>query len=87
MMLERKNAVIYGGGGNVGGAVARARSPVRARPCTSPAARWPRSIGSPRPIRDDGGSATVAAVDALDEAAVDAHADALVRDHGTSTSR
>ena len=34
-------------------------------------------------IHEPGGTATTAQVDALDEAAVDAHADELVRDHGT----
>jgi hypothetical protein len=36
-----------------------------------------------RSISEAGGTATVSQVDALDEGSVDAHADALVRDHGS----
>jgi 3-oxoacyl-[acyl-carrier protein] reductase len=36
-----------------------------------------------RDIREGGGTATIAQVDALDEAAVETHADAIARDHGS----
>ena len=61
----------------------RARSPARAPRCTSPVAPWRSWNASPAHIREAGGTATVAQVDALDEQAVDAHADALVREHGS----
>ena len=60
-----------------------APSPARAPLCTSPAERWRRWSGGQTRSAELGGTATVAQVDALDEDAVDAHADALVRDHGT----
>jgi len=82
MLLERKNAVIYGGGGTIGGAVARAfaREGATVHLAARTLAKLEQVAGG---IRQDGGTATVAQVDALDERAVDAHADELVRDHGT----
>jgi len=82
MLLDGKNAVLYGGGGNVGGAVARAfaREGAAVHLAGRTLATLERVSG---PIRDAGGTATVAEVDALDEASVDAHAGALVRDHGS----
>jgi 3-oxoacyl-[acyl-carrier protein] reductase len=82
MLLEGKNAVIYGGGGNIGGAVARAFAAEGA--AVHLAGRTLSTLeGVATPIRDEGGKATVAEVDALDEAAVDAHADGIVSDHGS----
>jgi NAD(P)-dependent dehydrogenase (short-subunit alcohol dehydrogenase family) len=82
MLLERKNAVIYGGGGTIGGAVARAFA--REGATVHLAGRTSAKLDQvAREIREQGGTATTAQVDALDEAAVDAHADELVRDHGT----
>jgi 3-oxoacyl-[acyl-carrier protein] reductase len=82
MLLERKNAVIYGGGGAIGGAVARAFAREGAAVHLAG-----RTLAKPELVAEDirrrGGTATVAQVDALDERAVDAHADELVRDHGT----
>ena len=82
MLLERKNAVIYGGGGTIGGAVARAfaREGATVHLAGRTSAKLDQVAGE---IREQGGTATTAQVDALDEAAVDAHADELVRDHGT----
>jgi 3-oxoacyl-[acyl-carrier protein] reductase len=82
MLLERKNAVIYGGGGTIAGAVARAfaREGASVHLAGRTLAKLEQVAGE---IRQDGGTATVAQVDALDERAVDAHADELVRDHGT----
>ena len=82
MLLERKNAVIYGGGGAIGGAVARAfaREGAAVHLAGRTLAKLEQVAGD---IRQDGGTATAAEVDALDERAVDAHADELVRDHGT----
>src|SRR4029450_6574193 len=82
MLLERKNAVIYGGGGTTGGAVARAFA--REGATVHLAGRTSAKLDQvAREIREQGGTATTAQVDALDEAAVDAHADELVRNHGT----
>jgi NAD(P)-dependent dehydrogenase (short-subunit alcohol dehydrogenase family) len=82
MLLERKHAVIYGGGGNVGGAVARefAREGATVHLAGRTLATLEHVAG---PIRAGGGTATVAQVDALDERAVDAFADAVMRDHGS----
>jgi 3-oxoacyl-[acyl-carrier protein] reductase len=82
MLLERKNAVIYGGGGNIGGAVARAfaREGATVHLAGRTLAKLEQVAGE---IRQHGGTATVAQVDALDERVVDAHANELVRDHGT----
>ena len=77
MLLEGKNAVIYGGGGSIGRAVAQGvRARGRERVPRRPHAR-PSSTRSRGRIRATGGAAETAEVDALDEAAVDAHADAI----------
>src|SRR5262245_36588296 len=82
VLLERKNAVIYGGGGTIGGAVARAFA--REGATVHLAGRTPATLDQVAvEIREHGGTATTAQVDALDTGAVDAHADELVRDHGT----
>ena len=82
MFLDGKHAVIYGGGGNIGAAVATAfaREGATVHLAGRTLATLERVAGA---IRVDGGAATVAEVDALDEAAVDAHAEAVVRDHGS----
>ena len=74
MLLEGKNAVIYGGGGQIGGAVARAfaREGARVFLAGRTAARLEAVAEE---IRAAGGAVETAQVDALDEAAVDAHAD------------
>ena len=82
MLLEGKNAVIYGAGGSIGGAVARgfAREGAtvhlagrRAGPLETLAAE----------IRGSGGAAATATLDALDEQAVDDHAARLVASAGS----
>ena len=82
MFLDGKHAVIYGGGGSIGGAVATAfaREGATVHLAGRTLATLERVAGA---IRSSGGQVTVAAVDALDEAAVDAHADTIVRDHGS----
>ncbi len=68
MLLEDKNAVIYGGDGSVGGAVAREGAHVFL------AGRTLVSIeGVAEEIRSAGGAAEAAQVDALDEQAVEEH--------------
>jgi NAD(P)-dependent dehydrogenase (short-subunit alcohol dehydrogenase family) len=82
VLLQGKNAVIYGAGGSIGGAVARAfaregatvhLSGRRAEPLETLAAG----------IRGNSGAATTAILDALDERAVDDHAARLVASAGT----
>jgi 3-oxoacyl-[acyl-carrier protein] reductase len=82
MLLDGKNAVIYGGGGNIGGAVARAfgREGAIVHLAGRTRARLDRVAND---IWATGGQATVAELDALDGDAVDAHADGVVREHGS----
>lgn len=76
MLLENKNAVIYGAGGSIGGAVARAFAREGARVHLAG-----RTLGSleevAEEIRAAGGTAETTQVDALDETSVDEHADAV----------
>jgi NAD(P)-dependent dehydrogenase (short-subunit alcohol dehydrogenase family) len=82
MLLEGKNAVVYGGGGQVGSAVAHAFAAEGARVFLAgrTAARLDAVADE---IRAAGGSAAAAVVDALDEAAVAAHAAAVVASAGS----
>jgi 3-oxoacyl-[acyl-carrier protein] reductase len=76
VLLEDKTAVIYGGGGSIGGAVARtfAREGARVFLAGRTLATLERVAAD---IRAAGGAAETAEVDALDERAVDEHADAV----------
>ncbi|SDD78702.1 SDR family NAD(P)-dependent oxidoreductase [Actinokineospora iranica] len=77
LLLDGKNAVVYGGGGSVGGAVARAFARAGARVFL--AGRTAVSLERVAAvIRAEGGVAETAVVDALDEGAVDDHADGVV---------
>ena len=78
MMLENKTVVIYGGGGAIGGAVARACADAGAR--VHLAGR--SSARLEKVASDIGDAAEVAEVDALDERAVAAHADTVAADAG-----
>jgi 3-oxoacyl-[acyl-carrier protein] reductase len=81
MLLNGKNAVIYGGGGAVGSAVARTFAREGARVYL--AGRTADSLEAVADsIRTAGGRAETAVVDALDERAVDEHADAVAADAG-----
>ena len=81
-MLEGKNAIIYGGGGSIGGAVARAFA--REGATVHLAGRTESSLAQvAAEITAEGGHARTAIVDALDEGAVDAHADAVVAEAGS----
>jgi len=81
VLLENKNAVIYGGAGSIGGAVARAFAREGARVFL--AGRTPEKLEAvAAQIRAAGGLAETAEVDALDEHAVDGHADAVAADAG-----
>ena len=81
MLLEDKNAVVYGAGGSIGGAVARAfaREGANVHLAGLTLERLERVAED---IRSAGGVAEAAQVDALDERAVDAHADAVAASAG-----
>jgi 3-oxoacyl-[acyl-carrier protein] reductase len=76
MLLEHKNAVIYGGAGRIGGAVARAFAREGARVFLAG-----RTLATLDEVAEEisgaGGAVETAQVDALDERAVDEHADAV----------
>ena len=81
MLLADKSAVIYGGGGMIGGAVARAFAREGARVFL--AGRTMEKLDTvAEEIRSAGGAAETAQVDALDAAAVDEHADAVAAEAG-----
>src|ERR687898_718834 len=80
-LLENQNAVIYGGGGAIGGAVARAFAREGANVFL--AGRTLESLEEvAEQIRSAGGVAQTAQVDALDERAIDKHADAVAASAG-----
>jgi 3-oxoacyl-[acyl-carrier protein] reductase len=82
VLLENKNAVVYGAGGSVGGAVARGFAREGARVFLAG-----RTTGVLEAVAEEitaaGGSAEIASVDALDERSVDRHADAVAERAGT----
>jgi NAD(P)-dependent dehydrogenase (short-subunit alcohol dehydrogenase family) len=82
MLLENKNAVIYGGGGSVGGAVARAFAREGARVFLAG-----RTLQSLKEVAEEiiasGGAAETAQVDALDEQAVEEHIGEVARKAGS----
>jgi 3-oxoacyl-[acyl-carrier protein] reductase len=81
MLLENKNAVIYGGGGAIGGSVARAFAREGARVFL--AGRTLATLDRvAREIVAEGGRAETAQVDALDGKAVDQHLDAVAAKAG-----
>ncbi len=77
MLLKNKNAVIYGGGGAIGGAVARAFAREGARLFLTGRRRAPVEAVA-KDIVSAGGSAEAAEVDALDEQAVDKHLQSVI---------
>ena len=77
MLLDGRNAIIYGGGGSIGGAIARAYAAQGARIFL--AGRTPATL---KAVGDPIGAET-AEVDALDERAVDEHADAVAATAGS----
>jgi len=81
-LLEGKNAIIYGAGGGLGMGVARTFTREGARVFL--AGRTARPLEAlAAAITDAGGLAEVGVVDALDEAAVDDHADKVARSAGS----
>lgn len=82
MLLENKTAVIYGGGGSIGGAMASAFAAEGARVFL--AGRTPAKLETVADsIRAAGGQVETAVVDALDPAAVNDHIDAVVEKAGS----
>jgi 3-oxoacyl-[acyl-carrier protein] reductase len=81
MLLQDKTAVIYGAGGAIGSAVARAFAAEGAKVFLSG-----RTLGPVQAVAEEiaaaGGSAEAAQVDALDEAAVDRYADQVAEQAG-----
>jgi NAD(P)-dependent dehydrogenase (short-subunit alcohol dehydrogenase family) len=80
-MLQGKVAVIYGAGGAIGSAIARAFAREGARLVITGRRQEPVSAVA-RDIAETGGSASAAEVDALDEQAVDAHLQSVVDSAG-----
>src|SRR5262245_64763147 len=71
-VLEGKTAIVYGAGGGIGGAVSRAYGRQGATVALVGRTRDPLDAVA-RDIEADGGTASVAVLDALDEKAVDEH--------------
>jgi NAD(P)-dependent dehydrogenase (short-subunit alcohol dehydrogenase family) len=72
-LLEKKNAIVYGAGGAIGGGVARTFAREGARVFLVGRTREPLEVVAAE-IKAEGGTADVAVLDALDERAVDEHA-------------
>jgi 3-oxoacyl-[acyl-carrier protein] reductase len=82
MLLDGKNAVIYGAAGSIGAASARAFAREGAKVFL--AGRTQAKLDDvANDIRNAGGSAETAQVDALDEKSVDEHADAVASEAGS----
>jgi NAD(P)-dependent dehydrogenase (short-subunit alcohol dehydrogenase family) len=82
MMLKNKNAVIYGAGGSLGSAVAKALANAGAMVFLTG-----RNLGSVQKVADEiiagGGRAEANQVDALDEKAIKDHLDSVIHKAGT----
>ncbi|MER6945257.1 SDR family oxidoreductase [Nonomuraea sp. NPDC000554] len=82
MLLENKNAIIYGAGGSLGGGIAKTFAEEGATVFL--AGRTRDSLERvAKEITEAGGRAEVAVLDALDEQAVDEHARAVVAQAGS----
>ncbi|WBB59314.1 SDR family oxidoreductase [Streptomyces sp. WMMC500] len=82
MLLQNKNAIVYGAGGSIGAAVARtfAREGARVHLVGRHAANIEAVA---RDITEAGGTADAAVVDALDERAVEEHAAGVAAEAGS----
>jgi NAD(P)-dependent dehydrogenase (short-subunit alcohol dehydrogenase family) len=82
MMLQNKNAIVYGAGGSLGGAVAKALAGAGARVFLTG-----RNTPSIQKLADEiiaaGGNAEVDEVNALDEKAIKAHIEKVISNAGT----
>ena len=81
MLLEGRTAIVYGGSGAVGGAVAKVFAREGARVFLA-ARRVEPLEAVARDIRAAGGAAEIAPVDTGDRAAVEAHLSGIVREAG-----
>jgi NAD(P)-dependent dehydrogenase (short-subunit alcohol dehydrogenase family) len=81
-LLEGKNAILYGAGGGIGRGVARTFSREGARVFLVGRSEAPLAATA-QAIAQDGGTAEVAVLDALDEAAVDSHVREVVSSAGS----
>src|SRR5918992_632475 len=81
MLLENKSAVIYGAGGAIGGAVARAFAGEGAKLFLTGRHLSPVEAVA-KEVVSEGGSAEAAEVDALDEQAVDKHLQSVIEKAG-----
>src|ERR1035441_7009860 len=81
-ILQNKNAIIYGAGGSLGSAVAKAFADAGAKVFLTG-----RKISSVQKVADEiiksGGKAEANEVDALDEKAINEHIESVVRKAGT----
>ncbi|GHG45740.1 MULTISPECIES: SDR family NAD(P)-dependent oxidoreductase [Amycolatopsis] len=84
-LLDGKNAIVYGAAGRIGTAVATAFAAEGARVFLAGRTRARLEEVAAR-IREDGGRAETAVVDALDERAVDEHAAAVAAEGGIDVS-
>jgi NAD(P)-dependent dehydrogenase (short-subunit alcohol dehydrogenase family) len=82
MLLENKNAIIYGGGGAIGGAVAQTFAREGARIFLAGRTREPLEAVA-KDIKAADGAAEEAVLDALDEQAVEEHAREVVAQAGS----
>src|SRR5919198_4423588 len=82
MLLENKNAIIYGAGGSIGGGVARTFAREGARVFLVGRTREPLEAVA-ADVTAAGGSAEVAVLDVLDEQAVQEHAGAVAAQAGS----
>jgi 3-oxoacyl-[acyl-carrier protein] reductase len=82
MLLDGKNAVIYGGGGSIGGAVARAFAREGARVFLAGRTRATLEAVA-KEIGAAGGKAETAELDALEQDTVDQYAEAIVKEAGS----
>lgn len=81
LLLEGKTAIVYGGGGAIGGAAAQVFAREGAR--VHLAGRTPATLDAvAKEIRAAGGTVEVAGLDALDESVVREHADAVAAASG-----
>ncbi|MCC9192260.1 SDR family oxidoreductase [Arthrobacter sp. zg-Y916] len=82
MLLNGRNAIIYGGGGSIGGAVGRAFAREGARVFLAGRHAEPLQAVAEQ-IREAGGLAETAVLDALNQEAVNAHADDVASSAGS----
>jgi NAD(P)-dependent dehydrogenase (short-subunit alcohol dehydrogenase family) len=81
-MLKNKNAIIYGAGGSLGGAMAHAFAKQGAKVFLTGRTKAPLERLQ-KAINDDGGKAEIAQLDAMDQKAVNDHVEFLASKEGS----